>query len=227
MRAKFVSFLPLQYGPSGRISADGLAQLSDEELVAVMLRTGTRNKSVLALAGELLTSFNGLRGLLEAEVGALLGISGIGPSRANQLIAILALAERYQRARLQGGRQITDPGETRGYLQLKLSRYDREVFACLYLDNQHRLIAYEELFYGTIDGAHVHPREVVKASLRHNAAAVIFAHNHPSGVAEPSQADQRITVRLRSALELVDIRVLDHMIVGDGEVLSFAEKGLI
>ena len=123
--------------------------------------------------------------------------------------------------------QITDPGTTRRFLKSKLRGYAREVFACLYMDNQHRLIKYEELFFGTIDGASVHPREVVKHALKHNAAAVIFAHNHPSGVAEPSQADQRITDRLKSALLLVDVRVLDHMIVGDREVLSFAENGLL
>jgi DNA repair protein RadC len=165
--------------------------------------------------------------LLEADAETLTGARGMGPAKFAQLRAALELTQRYLQAGFERGDAISDPAVTRQYLKGKLRGYGREVFACMYLDNQHRLISYEELFFGTIDGASVHPREVVKRVLKHNAAAVIFAHNHPSGVAEPSQADRRITDRLKSALLLVDVRVLDHMIVGDQEVLSFAERGLL
>ena len=205
----------------------GAASLSDEELLAIFLRTGTRMKPVMALARDLLNEFHGVRGLLEADKQTLIGAYGIGEAKFAQLHAALELTERYLQAGFERGDAITDPGTTRRFLKSKLRGYAREVFACLYMDNQHCLIKYVELFFGTIDGASVHPREVVKHALKHNAAAVIFAHNHPSGVAEPSQADQRITDRLKSALLLVDVRVLDHMIVGDREVLSFAEKGLL
>jgi DNA repair protein RadC len=153
--------------------------------------------------------------------------SGIGIAKYAQIRASLELFERYLLESLDRGDAISDPGKTRRFLKGKLRKYSREVFACMYLDNQHRLIKFEELFYGTIDGASVHAREVVKRALDHNAAAVIFAHNHPSGVAEPSQADRRITDRLKSALLLVDVRVLDHMVVGDREVISFAERGFL
>jgi len=205
----------------------GAASLSDIELVAIFLRTGVKGKPVMALAGELLSGFQGIRGMLEADYEDLCSVSGIGLAKFVQLKAALELTERFLESSMQRGDAISDPGVTRSYLKSKLRAYQREVFACLYLDNQHRLIQFEELFFGTIDGASVHPREVVKRALENNAAAVIFAHNHPSGRVEPSQADQRITERLKSALALVDIRVLDHMIVGDTEVLSFAERGLL
>ena len=152
---------------------------------------------------------------------------GLGPAKFVQLQAALELGERYLLGGLQKGGALIDPLSTRQFLKHKLREYGREVFACVFLDNQHRVISYEELFFGTIDSASVHPREVVKRALFHNAAAVIFAHNHPSGIAEPSQSDRRITERLKAALALVETRVLDHMVVGDGEVTSFAELGLI
>jgi len=175
----------------------------------------------------MLDHFGGFRALLEASPDKVIGIRGIGIAKFAQLRATLELTERYLKSSFNRGEAITDPSLTRRYLKCKLGHYRREVFACMFLDNQHRLISYEELFFGTIDGASVHPREVVKRALDNNAAAVIFAHNHPSGIAEPSQADQRITDRLKSALLLIDVRVLDHMIVGEGEVLSFAERGLL
>jgi len=181
----------------------------------------------MMLARQLLERFDGVRGLLEASDADVIAAAGIGIAKYVQLKAALELSERYLQCGFERGDAITDPGITRRFLMSKLRGYPREVFACMYLDNQHRLIKYEELFFGTIDGASVHPREVVKQVLAHNAAAVIFAHNHPSGVAEPSQADQRITDRLKSALMLVDVRVLDHMVVGDQEVVSFAERGFL
>ena len=213
--------------PQEKLLASGPGQLSDVELLAIFLRTGMKGKPVMELAQELLTKFDGIRGLLEADQDQITLIPGIGLAKYVLLKAALELSERYLKSGLERGDVISDPGSTRAYLLGKLRGYSREVFACMFLDNQHRLIRYEELFFGTIDGASVHPREVVKRVLENNAAAVIFAHNHPSGVAEPSQADRQITERLKSALLLVDVRVLDHMIVGDGEVLSFAEKGLL
>ena len=218
---------PIEERPREKLLSFGAASLSDAELLAIFLRTGTRMKPVMALARDLLNEFHGVRGLLEADKQTLIGAYGIGEAKFAQLHAALELTERYLQSGFERGDPITDPGTTRRFLKSKLRGYAREVFACLYMDNQHRLIKYEELFFGTINGASVHPREVVKHALKHNAAAVIFAHNHSSGVAEPSQADQRITDRLKSALLLVDVRVLDHMIIGDREVLSFAEKGLL
>lgn len=218
---------PVSERPREKLLKCGAATLSDAELLAIFLRTGASGLPVVELARELLSSFGGVRGLLEADAETLTGARGMGPAKFAQLRAALELTQRYLQAGFERGDAISDPGVTRQYLKGKLRGYGREVFACMYLDNQHRLITYEELFFGTIDGASVHPREVVKRVLKHNAAAVIFAHNHPSGVAEPSQADRRITDRLKSALLLVDVRVLDHMIVGDQEVLSFAERGLL
>lgn len=218
---------PVSERPREKLLKCGAATLSDAELLAIFLRTGASGLPVVELARELLSNFGGVRGLLEADAETLTGARGMGPAKFAQLRAALELTQRYLQAGFERGDAISDPGVTRQYLKGKLRGYGREVFACMYLDNQHRLICYEELFFGTIDGASVHPREVVKRVLKHNAAAVIFAHNHPSGVAEPSQADRRITDRLKSALLLVDVRVLDHMIVGDQEVLSFAERGLL
>jgi DNA repair protein RadC len=213
--------------PREKLLQQGAAALSDAELLAILIRTGVKGKSAIDVARDLLKEFGGFRGLIEADAGSVCNCQGIGTAKYAQIRASLELFERYLLENLSRGNAISDPRETRRFLQGKLRRYTREVFACLYLDNQHRLIKFEELFYGTIDGASVHAREVVKSALDHNAAAVIFAHNHPSGLAEPSQADRRITDRLKSALLLVDIRVLDHMIVGDGEVISFAERGYL
>ena len=213
--------------PREKLLEQGAAALSDVELLAIFIRTGVKGRSAIDVARDLLRDFGGLRGLIEADAGSGCNCRGIGVAKYAQIRASLELFERYLLESLDRGDAISDPGKTRRFLKGKLRKYSREVFACLYLDNQHRLIKFEELFFGTIDGASVHAREVVKRALDHNAAAVIFAHNHPSGVAEPSQADRRITDRLKSALLLVDVRVLDHMVVGDREVISFAERGYL
>ena len=213
--------------PREKLFEKGAESLSDSELLALFLRTGLPGSGVLDLADQLLVKFQGLRGLMQANVADLTSCRGIGPAKSAQLSAALEMTRRFLQISMEKGESISDPEITRRFLQLKLRCYTREVFACLFLDNQHRLIKYEELFFGTIDGATVHPREVVKKALEFNAAAVIFAHNHPSGISEPSQADKRITERLRAALTLVEIRVLDHLVVGDAEITSFAERGLL
>lgn len=205
----------------------GAESLTDAELLAIFLGTGTKELPVVALATQLLEKLGGLRGLVEADRATVESLHGIGTAKYALIASTLELARRYLRHGLERGEAITSPDMTRQFLQFQLRDYSREVFACLFLDNQHRLIAYEELFFGTIDGAYVHPREVAKRALQHNAAAIVFAHNHPSGVAEPSTADKRITARLQAALSLLDIRVLDHMVVGDTDVVSFAERGLL
>lgn len=213
-------------GPREKLLAGGPAALSDPELLALFLRTGIRGRAVLDVARDILDTYGGIRGLLDLGAGAL-GARGVGPVSYCQLAGALELTKRYLLTGVRRGYSVADPADARLYLQARLSGYKREVFAVVFLDNQHRAIEYEELFFGTIDGASVHPREVVKRVLEHNAAAVIFAHNHPSGVAEPSLADRRITERLQRALALVDVRVLDHMVIGDAEVVSFAERGLL
>lgn len=218
---------PAAERPRERLIAGGAHSLSDAELLAILLRTGLRGSSAVDRARGLLGTFGDLRRLLDAGPREFCAVHGLGEATYAQLQAALELARRYLLTRISRGRVLASPDEVRQFLQLKMRGLPHEVFACLFLDNQHATIAYEELFRGTIDGASVYPREVVKRCLTLNAAAVILAHNHPSGVAEPSQADQRLTQRLKAALGTVDIRVLDHFVVGDGEALSFAERGLI
>jgi DNA repair protein RadC len=218
---------PLAERPREKLLSHGPKALSDAELLAIFLRIGCAGKSAVDLARELLTQYGGLRALLEASQADFCRGLGLGNAKYAQLQAVLEMARRHLSASLQAGNVLSSPVLVRQYLSAQLRHQAREVFAIIFLDNQHRLLAYDELFYGTIDGASVYPREVVKQALARNAAAVILAHNHPSGVAEPSQADRRITERLKAALELVEIRVLDHMIVGDSEVISFAERGLL
>lgn len=213
--------------PREKLIKAGAAALSDAELLAIFLRTGIPGLTAVDLARRLLLSFGGLRGILEADFQSFSAQPGLGLAKYAQLQAILEMAHRHLAERMQNGVEITSPDVTREFLSVTMRAYQQEVFACLYLDSQHRLIHFHTHFFGTVDGASVYPRELVKTALKHNAAAVILAHNHPSGVAEPSRADQTITRRIQSALELVDVRVLDHMIVGDGEVISFAERGLI
>ncbi|HEX5339506.1 MAG TPA: DNA repair protein RadC [Gammaproteobacteria bacterium] len=218
---------PVAERPREKLLAQGPTALSDAELLAVFLRIGSRGKTAVDLARELLTEFDGLRGILTADRRRLCATHGIGDAKFAQLQAVVEMARRHLGQRLQRGDPLTDPAATRQYLSATLRDLPHEVFACLYLDTRHRVISWEELFRGTLDGTSVHPREVVKRALGHNAAALIFAHNHPSGVAEPSDADRRLTRRLKEALALVDIRVLDHFVVGDGETVSFAERGLL
>lgn len=214
--------------PREKLLQKGPSALSDAELLAIFLRTGIRGKTAVDLGRELLSEYGSLRALLEADLERFSRSPGLGAAKYAQLQAVLEMSRRHLREELNRTDALTSPDLTRRYLVSRLRGYPHEVFALLLLDNQHRVLAWEELFRGTIDGANVYPREVVKVALASNAAAVIFAHNHPSGVAEPSSADRQITDRLRKALELVDIRVLDHFIVGDGErAYSFAEHGLI
>lgn len=216
---------PVAERPRERLLSLGARSLSDAELVAIFLRTGVSGRSAVDIARDLLLQFGGLRGLLEADAESVCRCRGLGPAKYAQLQAGLELARRHLSQQMTRGDVLSSPDATRRFLQLQLRHQHHEVFAGLYLDNQHRVLAYEELFRGTIDGASVYPREVVKSALRRNAAAMIFAHNHPSGVAEPSSADRSLTLRLREALALVDIRVLDHLVIGDGEVISLAERG--
>ena len=218
---------PAEDRPREKLLQRGSAALTDAELLAIFLRTGTAGKSAVDLARGLLADFGSLKALLDADQQRFCLGHGLGDAKYTQLQAVLEMAKRHFNEVLQRGSALTSPEITRAYLSAQLRGYSYEVFACLFLDNQHRVIKLDELFRGTIDGASVYPREVVKQALYHNAAAVIFAHNHPSGITEPSPADKQITEKLKQALSLFDIRVLDHFIIGDGEPYSFAEHGLI
>ncbi|MGA8279164.1 MAG: DNA repair protein RadC [Rhodanobacteraceae bacterium] len=209
--------------PREKLLARGADVLSDAELLAVFLGSGRRGQSAVDLGRTLLAGSGGLKPLLDAPSA----IAGIGCVAWCRLKAALELGRRYLEAELRTSDALTDPSSSARYLKARLSGYPFEVFACLFLDNRHRVLAFEELFRGSIDGASVHPREVVRRCLAHNAAAVIFAHNHPSGVAEPSQADRAITRRLGEALGLIDVRVLDHFVIGDGSPTSLAQRGWI
>lgn len=212
--------------PRERLLKQGAGALSDAELFAIFLRTGVAGRSAVDLARDLLAHFGGVRGLLNASRRDFTEAKGLGDAKFAQLQAVLELARRHFAEELAEGAVIDSPEATRRYLQAQLRDAAQEVFAVLFLDQRHRVLAFERLFFGTINQSAVHPREVVKAVLRHNAAAVILAHNHPSGVAEPSTADREITLRLRDALNLIDVRLLDHMIVGD-QCTSMAELGMI
>ncbi len=212
--------------PREKLLRLGPAALSEAELLAIWLRSGLRGRNAVELARALLGEFGSLRALFSADATRLGRCAGIGAARYAELQAALELTRRQRLETLYAGPALTSPRLASDYLLAQLRDRDHEVFCCLYLDTRHRLIAFEELFKGTIDGASVHPREVVKQALARRAAAVILAHNHPSGVAEPSRADEAITARLRDALALVDIRVVDHVIVGDGVCVSLAERGL-
>jgi DNA repair protein RadC len=218
---------PLDERPREKLLKQGPAALSEAELIAIFLRTGIPGRSALDVARDLLIKFKSLRGLLTANQADVCATPGLGPARYAALQGVLELARRHAQELMQQGPALLNPANTREYLSLKLRDLDHEVFCCLFLDNRNRVKACEELFRGTLDGATVHPREVVKRALAHQAAAVILAHNHPSGVAEPSLADEQLTRRLKEALGLLDIKVLDHLIVGDGQFTSFAERGLL
>jgi len=213
--------------PREKLLKFGAGTLSDAQLLAIFLRTGVSGKSAVDLARELLVTFGGLVGLFSASQHDFCAAKGLGSVKFAQLQAVLELSRRYLREELGERDVLSDPAATRRFLKMRLRGHPNEVFACLFLDNRHRLIEYNELFRGTIDGASVHPRAVVHAAMRCNAAAVIFAHNHPSGAIEPSAADLAITRRLREALAYFDVHVLDHVIVGDGEGVSLAERGLL
>lgn len=218
---------PADERPREKLLARGAEALSDAELLAIFLRTGVKGKSAVDLARELLATFGGLRPLIESSREQFCSALGLGDAKYVQLQAVMEMSRRHLEAQLQRGSALESPQAVRRYLSAQLRHENREVFACLLLDNRHRVIRFEALFFGTINAASVYPREVVALALRHQAAALILAHNHPSGVAEPSQADRQITDRLIDALGLVDVRVLDHLVIGDGESVSFAERGWI
>ena len=218
---------PADERPREKLLLKGSEVLTDAELLAIFLRTGIAGKSAVDMAKDLLDEFGSLQALLDASQDQFCKAKGLGNAKYAQLQAVMEMAKRHFVEILQRGDALTSPQATRAYLTAQLRGYSYEVFACLFLDNQNRVILLEELFRGTIDSASVYPREVAKRALFHNAAAVIFAHNHPSGVNEPSQADKLITEKLKQVLILFDIRVLDHFIIGDGQPYSFAEHGLL
>lgn len=213
--------------PREKLLARGAQALSDAELLAIFLRTGIKGKTAVDLARELLSDYGSLRALLQADQKQFCKTLGLGTAKFAQLQAVLEMARRHLYETLQRDTVLRNPQDTRDYFIARLRDVPHEVFACFFLDNRHRVIHFEELFRGTLDGASVHPREVVKRALYHNAAAVIFAHNHPSGIDEPSRSDETLTQQLKAALALVEVRVLDHMIVGDGVCTSFVERGLL
>lgn len=222
-----INHWPMAERPREKLLAKGAHTLSDAELLAIFLRTGCAGKSAVDLARDLLHRFGGLRPILEANQTQFCLAHGLGKAKYAQLQAVLEMAKRHLAETLHKDNVFTQPQHVRQYLLSQLRHQSREIFAVLLLDSQHQLITYQELFFGTVNAAHVYPREVVKLALTHNAAAIIVAHNHPSGIAEASQADRHITETLIKAMRLIDIAVLDHFIVGDGEVSSFAEKGFI
>ncbi len=234
--------LPLDAQPREKLLARGPGALSDAELLAILLRTGIAGKGVLQMAEELLQlknnsnkpnnhvgqgGFGGIAGLLHATADDLKRVKGLGPAKRSEIVAVLELARRAMAQRLQEREVFAEPQAVKHYLQLHLAAKGHEVFAVLFLDSQNKLLAMEELFRGTLTQTSVYPREVVIRALHHGAAAVVLAHNHPSGSVQPSRADEALTHTLKAALALVDVRVLDHIIVGPGQALSMAEQGLI
>jgi DNA repair protein RadC len=213
--------------PREKLLAQGAAVLSDAELLALFIGCGARGRSAVDLGRELLATAGGLRALLDRTAPDLACLPGLGPARACTLVAALELGTRHLGQQLQRGEALADPAQAGAYFSRKLRALPHEVFACLFLDTRHRVIAYEELFRGTLDGSEVHPREVARRALQHNAAALIFGHNHPSGNPEPSAADRAVTARLKQALALVEVRVLDHFVVGDGAATSMAQRGWV
>ncbi|MBA4151874.1 MAG: hypothetical protein C0509_04870 [Acinetobacter sp.] len=216
---------PADERPREKLLVSGAAALSTAELLALFIGHGRPGETAVDLARRTLNMHGSLRALLELSAAQISDINGWGPARTARLLAALELSRRYLGESLCRLDALTNPDDTRAFVRARLRGYDHEVFAVLFLDNQHRVITFEELFRGTLDSCSVHPREVVKRALSHRAGAVIFAHNHPSGVAEPSQADRHITKRLQEALALVDVRTLDHLVIGDHEPVSFAERG--
>lgn len=214
---------PVDERPREKLRSRGAAALSEAELLALCLGSGVRGRSAVDLGRDLLLAAGSLRVLLERGAS----VRGLGAAKTARLTAVLELARRCLAEDLKRGETLRNPDETAAFLRAKLGGYPYEVFACVFLDNRHRVIAFEELFRGSIAGASVHPREVVRACLRHNAAAVILAHNHPSGATEPSASDEEITNELRRALRLIEVRVLDHFVIGTGAPVSMAARGLM
>lgn len=219
--------LPAELRPREKLLAQGPAALADAELLALLLRTGLQGKGVLSLSAEVLETFGGWGGLLQAQAADFGRIKGLGPAKRTELAAVMEMARRALRQSLERGPVFDSPARVKDYVSLHLARRPQEVFGVLFLDSQHRLIEWREMFQGTLTQTSVYPREVLKAAMALNAGAVILAHNHPSGLAEPSRADEFLTQSLKTALQMVDVRVLDHLVVGAGEVVSFAERGLL
>ena len=221
-----ISQWPLDRRPRERLLAEGAERLLDAELLAVLLRTGVRGKNAIELGADLLARFGSISGLLAAGP-ELLEIKGLGQAKTAQFAAAIELSRRAMREEMSSRNALTSPGAVRDYLRLSLAHRQHEVFVCIWLDAQHKVVGTEEAFRGTLTQTSVYPREIVKKALARNAAAVIFAHNHPSGVAQPSQADELLTRNLREALALVEVKVLDHFIVAGNQAISFAERGLL
>ncbi len=219
--------LPADQRPREKLLARGASALADAELLALLLRTGYRGVGVVTLAGTVLHVCGGFTGLLQVSKAQLAGIKGLGPAKRAELLAVMEMARRALAQPLRAAASFDTPQRVKDYLGLELGGRTQEVFAILFLDSQHRLLEFEVMFQGTLTQTSVYPREVVKRALALNAGAVVLAHNHPSGVAEPSRADEFLTQTLKSALQLVDVRVLDHVIVGQGQVVSMAERGLL
>ena len=219
--------LPADQRPREKLQARGPAALADAELLAVLLRTGYKGCGVLTLAQQVLDRCGGFAGLLNAEAHKLKAIKGLGPAKQAELLAVMETARRALAQQMVAAPVFDSPGRVKDYLGLQLAGRPQEVFAVLFLDSQHRLLRLEEMFHGTLTQTSVYPREVVRRALTLNAGAVVLAHNHPSGVAEPSRADEYLTQTLKTALQLIDVRVLDHIIVGQGQVVSMAERGLL
>ncbi|MDX2463133.1 MAG: DNA repair protein RadC [Porticoccus sp.] len=218
---------PASERPREKLLEKGASALSDAELLAIFLRTGCAGRSAVDLARELLQRFGSLAKMFSAEKKSFCAVHGLGEAKYVQLQAVMELAGRHLGEQLRREHVFSNPASVGEFLLSQLRHCQQEVFAALFLDAQHRLIAWEKLFFGTIDSASVHPREVVRQALYHNASAIIFSHNHPSGVAEPSESDRLITQRLKEALMLIDVRVLDHVIVGSGHTISMAERGML
>jgi DNA repair protein RadC len=219
--------LPTEMRPREKLLARGSAALSDVELLALLLRTGLPGHGVFELATQVLRDFDGFAGLLQAEAADLKRIKGLGPAKRAEIAAVVEMARRALAEPLRAAPVFDAPNKVKDYVALHLGTRAQELFAVLFLDGQHRLLKLEPMFHGTLTQTSVYPREVARRALELNAGAVILAHNHPSGVAEPSRADEHLTQTLKSALQLVDVRVLDHLVVGQGTVLSFAERGLL
>jgi len=217
--------VPVSERPREKLLNRGAETLTDAELLAIFVRTGVPGRNAVEIAHDIIAEFGGLVELLQASKANFCNTRGLGPAKYAQLSAVLEIAKRYQFNKAETGAFLESPDAVKSLVALEMRDLEHEIFACLFLDNRHRLISYEALFRGTIDSASVYPREVVKAALACNAAAVVLAHNHPSGVAEPSRADIDITARLTKALNLIDVRVLDHIIVGGNYQVSLAERG--
>lgn len=218
---------PKDERPREKLLEQGAQALSDSELLAIFLRTGINGITAVDLARQIIEQTGGLRGLMTLTSQQICEIKGLGTATAATLLACLEISQRVLKEDLQRGQPLSRPKDVYAYLDSKLRHRKREIFAIIYLDCRHRVIAYDELFVGTLSGAPVYPREVVAAVLHHHAAAVILTHNHPSGIAEPSECDRQITIRLRDALKLIDVSLLDHLVIGDGEYVSLSEQGII